>query len=106
MTIRILCYKSTDDISDFESEIEAWSILWWSDLEEAGVTSMFVAFDGDKPVGFQTVNIDGLCVAIEVKDDYQGKGIARELVEESGCIKPERNGHKSFWDRFQPMGGF
>lgn len=45
--------------------------------------------DSENIVGFQTVNLDGLCVAIEVIDDFLGRGVATQLVEGSGCWEPE-----------------
>lgn len=80
------------------SEIDSWSCgLWWGDFEEAGIRRCYIAFDGDRPVGFQTVSGDGLCVAIEVHPEYQGQGIASALVEESNCWRPERNECPGFW---------
>ena len=74
--------------------------LWWSDFEEAGVDRLFVAFDDEGDViGFQTINADGKCVAIEVVESAQGKGIGRALVEESGCWKPEDNQCPGFWEK-------
>lgn len=95
-------YKQSDIDSDlFEeciSEIDSWSCgLWWGDFEEAGIERCYIAFDGDLPVGFQTINNDGLCVAIEVRPQYQGQGIASALVEESGCYRPDRNENPDFW---------
>lgn len=98
------------DIEGFEeyaNQIDRWSIgLWWGDFEEAGIEKCFVAFDGDKPVGFQTVNRDGDCTAIEIKSDYQGKGIAGLLVEESGCYRPDRNENPEFWAAMEGKYGF
>lgn len=74
--------------------------LWWDDLEEAGVDRLFVAFDAQGVViGFQTVSPDGLCVAIEVLDTAQGQGVARALVEESGCWRPEDDQCPEFWEK-------
>jgi GNAT superfamily N-acetyltransferase len=90
-----------NEIGDFEGcskSISDWANLWYEDLEEAGVEHCFVAFDEDTPIAFQTVNLDGFCVAIEVHSDYQGKGIALELIKESGANKPERNENTEFWE--------
>ena len=77
-----------------------WSCgLWWSDFEEANIERCYIAWDGDIPVGFQTINGDGLCVAIEVSEEFQGQGIGRLLVEESGCWKPDRNECPEFWTK-------
>jgi hypothetical protein len=88
---------SPDEVNQSINEFLSWSQLWYEDLEEAGAEKVFFAFDGDDIVGFQTINIDNRCIAIEVKDDYMGKGIARSLVEESGCNRPERNENPEFW---------
>ena len=69
--------------------------LWYEDLEEAGVESLYVAYDGGKIIGFQTVNADNRCVAIESIE--QGKGIGFALVAASGCYKPEKNECPEFW---------
>lgn len=72
--------------------------LWWSDFEEAGVDRLFVAFDDeDDVIGFQTINRDGLCVAIEVIESAKGQGVGRLLVEESNCWRPEQNECPEFW---------
>lgn len=77
----------------------SWSNLWYEDLNEARVSKVFFAFedDGDEVVAFQTVSSDDLCVAIETKDGFTGKGAARSLIEESNCWKPERNECPDFW---------
>lgn len=84
-----------EEINDSEL---AWSSLWWSDLEEAGIESVFFALDGDRVIGFQTLNIDGKCVAIEVDAEYQGRGVATALVEFSGGYRPESNENPEFWE--------
>jgi hypothetical protein len=81
----------------FDHEMfEAFS-LWYEDLEEAGVENLYVAYDGDKIIGFQTVNADNRCVAIESIE--QVKGIGSALVEASGCYKPEKNECPEFWEK-------
>jgi ribosomal protein S18 acetylase RimI-like enzyme len=88
------------DIEGFEAylqQLSVWSILWFDDFEMAGIAKCYFAFDGDTPVGFQTVDRDGFCTAIEVKPDYQGQGIASMLVDESGCYRPDRNENPDFW---------
>lgn len=91
-----------DHRSLFE-QINNWSCgLWWGDFEEAHIDRCYVAFTGDDtPVGFLTVNADGFCVAIEVHPDYQGQGIGLQLVEESGCYRPDRNECPEFWKKVQ-----
>ena len=93
--------------SEYATQIDYWSCgLWWGDFEEANINACYVAFDGDRPVGFQTVNTDGLCTAIEVHPDYQGQGIASALVEESGCWQPDRNENKEFWATIEEKFGW
>ena len=75
--------------------------LWYEDLEEAGVESLYVAYDGDKIVGFQTVNADNRCIALEALE--AGKSIGFALVEASGCYKPEKNENQEFWARMAKM---
>lgn len=81
---------SNTQISTLSNSL-SWSDLWWEDLEEAGIEDVYVCFEGNQAVGFQTVSIDNECVAIEVHPDFQGQGITRLLIEESNCTKPERN---------------
>lgn len=86
---------------EIEESQMAWSCgLWYGDFEEAGITRCLVLVDesNNLPVGFQSINIDGQTVAIEIKAEYQGKGLAKMLIGESGSYKPERNENKAFWD--------
>lgn len=95
------------NIEEYASQIESWSCgLWWGDFDEAGIERCYIAFDGDTPVGFQTINSDGYCVAIEVKADYQGRGIASSLVEESGCYRPDRDENPEFWAAMEEKHGW
>ena len=81
--------------------------LWWSDFQEAGIDSLYVAFsDEDEVIGFQTVNEDGLCIAIEVIKSAQGQGVGRELVKESGCWKPDDNQAPEFWEKMSEEFGW
>lgn len=95
-----------ENFETFVSQIYKWSSLWWGDFEEACIDRCYIAFDGDDAIGFQTVDRDGLCVAIEVKAEYQGKGIASMLVEESGCWKPDRNECPEFWESMKKKFGY
>lgn len=82
-----------------------WSCgLWWSDFEEARIERCYIAWKGDEVVGFQTVNFDGSCVAIESR--YPGQGIGKALVEESGCWKPDRNECPEFWAKIADEFGY
>ena len=74
--------------------------LWSPEsFEDSGVEDCYLAVAEDgEIVGFQTVNLDGECVAIEIKEEFQGQGIARSLIEESGCYRPERDENPSFWE--------
>ena len=75
-------------------------ILWYDDLEEAGITEVFVAFSEDQEIiGFQSINADNQCVAIEVIPEYQNKGVALALIDFSKCSTPERNENESFWKK-------
>ena len=87
---------------EFASQVEQWSCgLWWNDFEEAGISKCYFAFDEDLVVGFQTVNHDGLCVAIETHPEYRNQGIASQMVKESNSIRPERNENPEFWDAIE-----
>jgi len=85
----------------FDHEMFESFSLWYEELEEAGVKNLYVAYDGDKIVGFQTVNADNRCIAIESID--QGKGIGSALVAESGCYKPEKNECPEFWEKMMEI---
>ena len=78
------------DLNDFD--------LWYDDLEEAGVSSIVIASDGEKIVGFQTINNDGRTIAIETLELYRGQGIGFLMILESGSYKPERNENRDFWE--------
>ena len=87
-----------DQVND--SEMNDKFTLWWSDFDEAGIESLWLAENEDgEIVGFLAANIDGLCVAIEVVETAQGQGVARALVEASGCWKPEENRCPEFWEK-------
>ena len=94
MTLEVWDYER-DEVKDHWFE---WSCgLWWSNFEEAGIEQCFIAWDGDEVVGYQTVDSDGLCVAIEAK--YPGNGIGSALIEESGCTEPRENECPEFWEK-------
>jgi GNAT superfamily N-acetyltransferase len=98
MTYETYSYENDNISSVMSSDINNWSNgLWYDDLEEAGVCETILVWDGDDIVAYQTISGDRLCVAIEVKEEYQGKGLARLMVEESGCYEPERNENPEFW---------
>lgn len=73
--------------------------LWYPDLEEAGIKNVWIAEINGKMVGFLTGNIDNRCVAVEVLPEYQGLGIATQLVEASGCYRPESDDNPDFWKK-------
>jgi GNAT superfamily N-acetyltransferase len=87
--------------------LESKFSLWWSEFEESGTEQVWLAEDsrGDV-VGFLTANADGLCLAIEVIESAQGQGVARMLVEESGCWKPERDENPEFWAKMADEFGY
>ena len=75
-------------------------MLWYDELEEAGVEEIFVAYSEEgNIIGFQSVSFDNKCVAIEVIPEYQNKGVALALLDFSGCSTPERNENESFWKK-------
>ena len=93
-------YEKSDiaDFDDYASQAEVASCgLWFGDFDIAGIDRCYFAFDGDNVAGFQTVDLDGKCTAIEVFGEYQGKGVATLLIEESGCYRPDRNENQEFW---------
>lgn len=101
--IEVIQYTADEFDTYFDHEMfEAFS-LWYEDLAEAEVESLFVAYDGDKIIGFQAVNADNRCIAIEVIE--QGRGIGTALVEASGCYKPERNEAPEFWEKMNEIYG-
>jgi GNAT superfamily N-acetyltransferase len=85
-------YKNQDIYPDF--------FLWYEDFEEAGIEWVAVAIEDGEVIGFQSINGDGRCVAIEVLPEYQGQGVATALVEYTGCTKPEQNENPEFWGKF------
>lgn len=97
MTTEVFSYEIEEISTSHDNQLSAWSDLWYSDLEEAGVSSVVIAWDGDDAIGYQTISGDGLCVAIEVRNTHQGQGISRLLIDESGCTRPERNENPEFW---------
>ena len=105
MAIDIIEIDSSE-ATEYSAEINEWTIgLWWDDFREAGVEQCFLAIEGDKIVGFQTVNIDNQTIAIETKNDYQGRGIAYKLISESGSTTPEDNHNPEFWSKIASVFG-
>ena len=94
-TIEVQQFTVEEFDTYFDHDMFDGFALWYEELEEAGVQSLFVAYDGDKIVGFQTINADNRCIAIEALET--GRGIGTALVEVSGCYKPERNECPEFW---------
>jgi GNAT superfamily N-acetyltransferase len=102
-------YEMSDisGFDDYAQQVAGWSIgLWFGDFEVSGVDRCYFAFDGDDVVGFQTVDGDGKCTAIEVKADWQGRGVSSALIEESGCYRPDRNENPEFWAAMEEKFGF
>lgn len=98
MAINVWEYTRDEIEDEWCDSAEYPTGLWWSDFEEAGVEKCFIAWIGDEVVGWQTVNIDGLCVGIEVKTRFQGQGVARALIKESGCRQPADDQNPDFWE--------
>ena len=96
-TIEVQQFTVEEFDTYFDHDMFDVFVLWYEDLEEAGVKALYVAYDGDKIVGFQTVNKDDLCIALEALE--AGKSIGFALVEASGCYKPEKNACPEFWAR-------
>lgn len=93
---------NSENFDKYSEQINEWSNgLWFPDFEEAGIADCYLVFDesedADFCIGYQTVNVDGLCVAIEVNENHQGRGIARMLIEESGSYQPEDDQNPEFW---------
>ena len=104
--IEIYEQNEIEGFEEYALQIDTWSCgLWWGDFEEAGIERCYFAFDGDQVVGFQTVNFDGYCTAIEVHPKYRGQGIAWALIEESGCDHPDRNENPEFWSAIEKKFG-
>ena len=91
-----------DEASEYEDQLSQF-VLWYSDLEEAGVDEVWIAKSNDSIVGFLTKNIDGDCVAIEVAEDLQGNGIASSLCEEAWCFDPEDDQCPEFWEKMSEL---
>jgi GNAT superfamily N-acetyltransferase len=97
--------RDSKNFDKYSEQLNSWSIgLWFPDFEESNAERCYLVFDEsensedqDFPVGFQTINGDGNCVAIEVHPDHQGKGLALRLIEESGCYEPDRDENPEFW---------
>ncbi len=79
--------------------------LWWGDFEGAGIDCCYIAIEDGSPIGFQSVNGDGRCVAIEVIDEFKGKGVSTKLIDKSGSWKPEQNEFPEFWDKMKDIYG-
>jgi GNAT superfamily N-acetyltransferase len=98
MEIEIYRYSNEDIDDEMKEDIESWSnCLWYNDLDQAGVELTILAWDDNDIIGYQTVNSCHDTVAIEVHPDYQGKGIARLMIEESLSYRPDRNENPDFW---------
>jgi len=96
-------------ISQEESaQIAEWAMLFLTEEEltedgYGGCPDYYVALSDGIPVGYMIINGDWRCVAIEVKDEFLGQGIARKLVETSGCFYPEDDQCPEFWERIHQI---
>lgn len=87
-----------------EELMDAKFSLWYSDLKEAGIESIWLAESEGEIIGFLSANADGLCVAIESIDPGQGVGTA--LVQGSGIWRPEQNECPEFWEKMEEKFGW
>ena len=91
-------FLETDEDGEMTQECYSWTIgLWFDEWEQSGVETIYLAWDDNDIVGFQTVNSDNQTIAIEIKESHKGQGISRLLIEESGSYLPERNENPTFW---------
>jgi len=62
---------------------------------------LYLFVDDETVAGFQTINDSCECLGIEVKEEFRGRGIARELIEESevNVPHPQLNDNPDFWDK-------
>jgi GNAT superfamily N-acetyltransferase len=92
------------ELQPWLSELNGFD-LWWDDWDETNIARCWLAVDEsreDMPiVGFLTRDRDFLCVAIEVKSEYQGQGIGLALCEESATYQPACNENPGFWQRVE-----
>lgn len=93
------------DSSIFERQLEQLEMfsLWYSNLEEAGVRKVFIAYEDGQIVGFLTTNADNQAIAIEVLPDFRGQGVASQMLDVARCYCPERNENPEFWRRISLM---
>lgn len=105
MSIEIYEYSvsdfiETDDDGQMSDDINSWSIgLWFDDWDRTDVEKIYLAWDDNDIVGFQTVNSSFKTTAIEVKESYRGQDISIKLIEYSECYEPDRNENPEFWAR-------
>lgn len=97
-------YEATGIDGQLLELLDSKFALWCSELEDAGVESVWIAEVAGEIVGFLTVSIDGLCVAIESLLERQGIGTA--LVEESGTWRPEQDECPEFWEKMEEKFGW
>lgn len=72
------------------------------DWKTQGVEEGYFLYGEDEDIiGFLLTNLDNQAVAIEIKEEYQGKGLATVLLQAARCYQPERNENPSFWEAVQ-----
>jgi GNAT superfamily N-acetyltransferase len=103
MTIEICKYTVSDFVEidedgEMTNELRNWSIgLWFDDWECSDIETIYLAWDDNDIVGFQTTNLSNETVAIEIKESHREQGLARMLLDESESFIPDRNENPSFW---------
>lgn len=59
-----------------------WSSNWWADFKNCYIAA---DVESDRIIGYQAIDRNGLCVAIDIHPEFQGKGIENQLIKASAC---------------------
>lgn len=94
-------FVEIDDDQQMTDDLHNWSDLWFDEWDQTDIEEIYLCWDDNDIVAFQTVNLCGLTTAIEVKEGHRGQGIARLLIEKSGSCKPDRNANPLFWGKIE-----
>ncbi len=103
----IIKYNADAEIPENYLEELTANFDLWLDREECSPVwqyekaYLFVDDETETVAGFQTVNDSCECLGIEVKEEFRGRGIARQLIEESevNIPHPQLNDNPDFWDK-------